>query len=40
MGLGPLTPTLKGRGFSELVLVKDRKDAAVFTWEDPYDDGK
>jgi hypothetical protein len=25
---------------ARLVLVKDKKDAAVFDWEDPYDEGR
>jgi hypothetical protein len=39
VGLGPLEPAREGQlPRARLMLVEDRKDAAVFTWPDPVDD--
>jgi hypothetical protein len=46
VGLGPAKPakadppSRPARARAPLVLVPDRKDAAVFRWADPYDEGK
>jgi hypothetical protein len=40
VGLGPAEPAKGGRpARAKLVLVKDKKDAAVFRWPDPWDEG-
>ena len=38
IGLGPLEE-VKGP-HERLILVKDKKDAAEFDWEDPKDEGR
>jgi hypothetical protein len=47
VGLGPVEPAKGGARLpldrlprAPLILVKDKKDAAGFDWEDPYDEGR
>ena len=47
IGLGPVEPAKEGARVpldrlprAPLILVKDKKDAAGFNWEDPYDEGR
>jgi hypothetical protein len=47
IGLGPVEPAKEGARLpldrlprAPLILVKDKKDAAGFDWEDPYDEGR
>jgi hypothetical protein len=47
IGLGPVEPAKEGARLpldrlprAPLILVKDKKDAAGFDWEDPFDEGR